>query len=338
MSYKDGEIYFVREVDREGAYTPFVKIGLVRYKDKRDSFNRLAEHQTGNPRKLHLDSTLIVKTPAVDRVEAFLHRIYASKRISGEWFLFDDSEAITAAIKRAEDLAQETSALVPLFEKAEKLKMVPSKGSATAKQEHLDLAREMAIATLQLKVCKALEAEIKVKLVAAVGAGESVESAASTGERNYAPKFLTAEFKGAHPELWKQYLREESTWYQRFMNKCKVTEADFDTEFADAIADVKAQIDSCQTHSQVGLLNEPTLTLTHLSGIAEWNRDISEAKLKIALDSLEELTGTCTWLREDKVSTNFDSQNFAADHPELAKKFLSEPVKKEYVKAKKTLG
>ena len=65
--YNSGEIYFIREIDYlTSQKTPFVKIGLVRYSDKRDSWGRLYEHQTGNPRKLDLNPSHILSTQAVD--------------------------------------------------------------------------------------------------------------------------------------------------------------------------------------------------------------------------------------------------------------------------------
>ena len=51
MALTPGEIYFVRETDYlTKELTPYVKIGLVRAAEFRDTANRILEHQTGNPR------------------------------------------------------------------------------------------------------------------------------------------------------------------------------------------------------------------------------------------------------------------------------------------------
>ena len=65
MILTGGEIYFLGERDlKSGKDTGFVKIGLVREKDARDTESRLKEHQTGNPRLLHV--VKVVKTPVVE--------------------------------------------------------------------------------------------------------------------------------------------------------------------------------------------------------------------------------------------------------------------------------
>ena len=79
MDYVSGEIYFVRERTDNG-FSPFVKIGLVH--GIRDSLTRLKEHQTGNPRRLFIDEKQVVRTEAVDRVEAQMHKIFSPKRVS----------------------------------------------------------------------------------------------------------------------------------------------------------------------------------------------------------------------------------------------------------------
>ena len=61
MSYKSGEIYFVREFQSGSkSLTPFVKIGLVA--SPRVSQERLLEHQTGNPRQLTIPEGHVTAT------------------------------------------------------------------------------------------------------------------------------------------------------------------------------------------------------------------------------------------------------------------------------------
>ena len=64
MILTPGEIYFLGEKDlKTGENSPFVKIGLVRENESRGTADRLKDHQTGNPRLLHI--VKIVKTPLV---------------------------------------------------------------------------------------------------------------------------------------------------------------------------------------------------------------------------------------------------------------------------------
>ncbi len=59
-----GEIYFIREQDvLTKEISDYVKVGLVREGEDRDSDERASEHQTGNPRELSVYK--VVKTAAV---------------------------------------------------------------------------------------------------------------------------------------------------------------------------------------------------------------------------------------------------------------------------------
>jgi len=337
MSYQKGEIYFVRELERTGAVSPFVKIGLVHYRDKRNSHNRLSEHQTGNPRQLKLVPEQIVQTEAVDMVEAQLHRIFARKRVSGEWFEFDEEADVDAAVAKAKSLAAEVAELVPLFDRAAELKKVESnKKALPATPELLELARKNAVAKLQIDLCGDAAVELKRKLVAAVEAGEDITEVAGTNVRNFSPKFLESDFSAAHPDLYTEYLVQVSSWESRFLNKLKATKSDLDEEFATAFAEIEAAIADVADHSEISKLNVPNLNLTHLAGLATWNEAITQAQLKIALGEYDEITGVCSWKRYPKVTEKFDSRRFASENPELARQFVSTPVKKEYVQAKKT--
>jgi hypothetical protein len=337
MGYQEGEIYFVREVERTGKLSPFVKIGLVHYRESRDSFNRLAEHQTGNPRQLHLERTQIVKTSAVDMVEAQMHRIYSGKRISGEWFEFDGEAEVDTAVETARSLAAEAAELVPLFDTAEALREIDStEGKRAPIEEELELGRQNCLAKRKLSLCSTVESVIKGWLVAAVDAGKDVSEVAGVTSRTYKPKFLESEFKDAYPDVYSQYLEDVENRKPSFLNKMKLDDENLDDDFKKEYSEIVEIVSSVTSHDDVWKLNEPTLRLNNLKGIAKWEEDISEAKLKIALDRHAEITGVCTWKRATSITKKFNSEHFAAENPELAAKFVSTPTVKEYVKAKKT--
>ena len=129
MKIKGGELYFIRENDvRTGELTPYVKIGIVRDKsgDERTSEDRALEHQTGNPRKLFVES--IIKTPSVTEIEKIVHLLYAEERIYGEWFDFT-REKFESAKKMATDLVQMAIDNQDKFEMADSLASKASKDS-----------------------------------------------------------------------------------------------------------------------------------------------------------------------------------------------------------------
>lgn len=339
MSYEKGEIYFVREKSgRDGQRTPFIKIGLVRYKEKRDSYNRLAEHQTGNPRTLELVPEEIVVTDAVDMVEAQLHRVFAKYRVSGEWFEFPSDDLVAKAVLQAKELASEVAPLVPKLVEAEKLKNVKSNGLSKAPSlENKESANKLAIAKERIVNCNDLLKKINDLIAVAVDSGADVSEIASKTVKKYAPKFLVDEFMEAYPDLYEKYMTEVSSWEQRFLLKTKpLQEGGIGEEFESIISGIALVLDSKNAHEDLAALNEPKLALTHLKGLAEWDVQVQTAELKLSLGEFDELEGVCTWKRYSKVGLAFDSNLFAAENPDLAIKFVSLPVEKTYVNAKKS--
>lgn len=338
MSYQKGEIYFVRERDRKtGRHTEFVKIGLVRYKENRDSFVRLLEHQTGNPRALALTRDEIVVTEAVDLVEAQLHRRLADKRVSGEWFHLSSEREIREAIRIATELKRDVEKLLPLLERAEQLtRQESTEPLRAATPEDIALGRGLALAERRVKDCEGLLSDIRQKLVAIVDGGGDVSPVADTIVRTYRPKFLEADFKAAKPALWAEYLEDQVIWQHSFLPKTKVTSVgSADSDFSAALAQVRQAIAQYESHDDVLLLNEPQLALTKLKGEASWDADIYRARLKIAVGAAKGIDGVCSWKRAKKVTQVFNSERFAAEHPDLAKQFVSLPKTKTYVQSKK---
>ena len=121
-----GEIYFIREKDiLTNEKTSYVKVGLVKEKIDRDSENRLAEHQTGNPRELSVFK--VIETPAVSEIEKMLHGIFATNRVNGEWFNFTDDQ-LSQCIEEAEALVKEAESNLEFFSEQDKLSKVLSSG------------------------------------------------------------------------------------------------------------------------------------------------------------------------------------------------------------------
>lgn len=337
-TYQDGEIYFIRELDyKTGKPSPFVKIGLVRYKENRDSFGRLSEHQTGNPRKLDLSKEHVIKTQAVDLLEAQLHRQFATKRISGEWFEFQNDAEIDAAVKTAQDLAKEVTKRLPIFQKAQDLEIIESTKleMKDATDEHLALARTLAISKAKIASCKQLTDQAKELLDKAYSEGADISDAAKTTVKTYKPVFLEELFQEKHPELWEKYQGEVRKWQHSFLNKYKLSEGDLGAEFESEVERIKATLAEVERTGDYGPLVDVNLTLTNMNGIAEWEAKLAEAELKIAVGKSDGITGVCTWKRYENVTMKFDSERFASENPELAREFVSIPVVKTYVVPKK---
>lgn len=337
MNVEPGEIYFIREREDAERLTPFVKIGLVRDSEDRDSFSRLTEHQTGNPRRLHLEEANVVRTPAVDYVEALLHRHFALSRVSGEWFEFATESDQAAAIAQTRAFAAEVELLVPIFAKAEALLKRASNGS-TVEPSDEDLATGLALVTAKAQgsVYEGLQEEITRALRVEKERGGDVSAVAVEQVREYKPKLQPQLVKEHHPALWERFQVRQVRWDHRFnVAMAAPDEGSLGEECAAITEEVRSMLAQVRRRADVARLIEPSLRLRRMQGMATWSRDVAQAKLQVSLGEAEVLRGICTWKRQEKVSLKFDSEAFALAHPKLAVRYLSKPEKRSVLITKK---
>ena len=336
MELKSGEIYFVRE--RTGdSFGPFVKIGLVH--GYRDSLTRLKEHQTGNPRSLFIDENLLVKTGAVDRVEAQLHKIFAPKRVSGEWFELPSDKEIQEAVSKAKELAEEVNRLMPVFSAADELALKPSNETQiSASEDALALSTDIARAKGEIAVCNDLEAVISQKFKEAMADEKGVVGgAAEVVTVNYKPKFMEDAFKANNPELYAKYLDSVQSWKKTFTPKAKkqVRES-LEQDFLDEVSRIEKLMGAVTSVEEAYLLNEPQLLVTNLKALSSWTEETSIAKLKVLCGTNAGIEGVCTWIRKfgDPKSV-FNEQKFVEENPEIYLDFLAEAKTGTYIRVAK---
>lgn len=77
------KIYLI-ECDQEDG--KIYKIGVT----QKNISERIKELDTGNPKKMRVVSEYITEYPY--KVETFLHHVYDSKQVKGEWFKLNQSE------------------------------------------------------------------------------------------------------------------------------------------------------------------------------------------------------------------------------------------------------
>jgi len=106
----EGEIYCIREVDFiSKSPTQYVKLG----KTKRDTAQRLKEHQTGNPRQEKSEFSLY--THMMSSLEKYLHYHFASDCVNSEWFVIDTPRVFSDVVPLIQSLAAEHNHVRPIF-------------------------------------------------------------------------------------------------------------------------------------------------------------------------------------------------------------------------------
>lgn len=321
----------MREYDRDGNLTPFVKIGRV--SSPKTSQERLLQHQTGNPRRLEIPDGHIVFTEAVSLVEAQLHRRFATDRIGGEWFKFSEPGKLEAALVTSKSLATEVSLAAPMLVEADSLEFQASNKNVIGATEYsLEQARILTAAKKQKKAIDAISAEIKELLSSAAKRGEDLGTAASIRNVTFKAKFDEATFLKENPDAAQKYFVDKSGWDHNFLLKYKLPkDFAFDVAFSNQLEEIRAFIPQGAAKVSAMELEEPNLRLNQLEALVDWDLTLSTAKLKIECGLNEGIDGVCTWKRVATHKSIFDSNQLYESDYELYAQYLLDETTKEYV-------
>ena len=328
MKLKPGTIYFVRESgDITGGLSNLVKIGLV--EGDRSPFDRLREHQTGNPRKLLFDESQFVSTEAVAYVEAQLHNSFADKRVSGEWFKFPNEVEVESAVAQARVFAANVAALNPVLLEAEKLYWSYSNSNIIeATIELANLGKRHACATLVAAGFESVLKEVKSSMlqVAALDGQDAIDQYFREVEYTTEPSFSRTKFQTSSKEnkdLYSRYQYQEPKWDPKFENLFAASSESEVLNGLATVADLLQAVTNARQAHAVDDLNDLDLHVRVLKAPFDWDVEYSEAHLKVACGENEGIEGVCTWKRADKLSSKkFDEGAFQKENPDLFDDFI----------------
>ena len=341
MKIKGGELYFIRENDvQTGELTPYVKIGIVRDKagDERTSEDRALEHQTGNPRKLFVES--IIKTPSVTEIENIIHNLYAEERIYGEWFDFS-AEQFESAKKMATDLVQMAIDNQEIFEIADSLSSTASRSETIEpRPEIIEWHSKLLAAEVRVKECIALQSDIKdafkTIIAAPVETGtqkekqEALEPYVKVQEKKAKIEFDLEGFKDARPELYAEFTRVSISAPKGSFTISRPKDLVFDLSKIDVgLFEYSKQVKEELVQYQSGKvtkedLHTASLKLLGFEAKASWDKEIAQANLKSYCKDFSGIDGLCKWKREAKETSTFDKAALIEAHPKIAEKFMTE--------------
>ncbi len=327
MNLTAGEIYFIRETDvLTKTETRYVKIGLVKEKDDRTSDSRAAEHQTGNPRQLHVAK--IVKTPAVSEVENIIHKLYAPSRISGEWFHFSPSK-FKEAIKTAESLAKEIGSHLKEFQLVEKYSYKQSNTKTIkATPALIKVLEQYYRADLKIRRCSEITKIVKELLQSSIAKGEALGHLASYTKSSSRESVDWAGIAEKHPMLYKKYCSEEEFFSARF-TIVKNNGKPLDLGKIDkSLYSLALEIESLVKRSANGRIPKEQmfdqyLRLLGLQARAGLDRDLARASIQAACKTAAGIDGICTWARTRETGEVFDQEAFAKAHPKIVLNFTT---------------
>lgn len=326
-SNASGELYFIGEKDPATQNdTGYVKIGIVRENDDRDTDKRVKEHQTGNPRMLHVVET--IRTPIVERVETAMHGAFAPQRVSGEWFILDPSQKDTA-IAAARAFADEAAADLEAMSVAEALKKTASgPEKLTPTDEHIALHATLVALKAQVKACNTIAADL-VRVLEALHAG-GIDCGRVLTYQPSKPResFDEKSFKDSHTALWEQFQVTKPTFSGSFLAKDPKSSRPDPLVLNPRIADLAATVSGLTGESgpathDVNEVHRVYLTLLALQAPLEWKLTLVEDRARAAVGTASEIDGLFVWKRELTSKTSLDKAALKNDHPDVYAQFTS---------------
>jgi hypothetical protein len=326
MKLTPGELYFICERDKQTKeVSRYVKIGLVKEKDDRASKERALEHQTGNPRELLIHT--VIKTPAISAIENIVHGLFATERVSGEWFDFS-AVKLAEAIDTAQNLADEAVLYeneirsAEVFAKEESsLEIVEPTTEALA--WHGAFLRAEAV----VKYCQDFAVGIKDVFRESIEAEEEVEHIAIFRERKDRKIFDPIAFEIEFPELYIQFTKithkisPRLTWSRP---------KDFDKSISKLHPQLNSYgktLEGLSEKARVGKISKEELhghylKLLGFEARAIWDFEIAKANIQTLCGKSAGIDGICKWSRVNKETRSFDQAAFIDAFPDIAEKFM----------------
>ncbi|MDB2637317.1 hypothetical protein N9Y01_02120 [Candidatus Poseidonia alphae] len=312
---KPGWIYFIREEDYlDRSVGRYVKIGLT----ARTVAIRIAEHQTGNPRR-EFEATPSNYIELMDYGETYLHHYFAAERIGGEWFDFDDPFLASDVRPVIDNLETEMAAVAGSFRRWKELNNIPSNGTVrTATPTEAGWGVDFTAAYEQLTVAKAILDTHKNNLKNLLGNNKAIDTIMHIQQKTKNPTFNQTVFEGILTAAQLLQCNSPTTSWSRSLNMLNKGQ-----DLATLDPTVKLAFDA----SEIGL-NSPsatnmagaTLPLTQAIQdensamlnamrdvkVQEWECLKAQAKLVEALDDSLEIDGILKWKREQTTASKFD--------------------------------
>jgi hypothetical protein len=167
-----GEIYCIREVDFiSNTPTGYVKLG----KTKRDTAQRLKEHQTGNPRQETAE--FVLYTDMMSSLEKYLHYHFANDCVNSEWFVIDTPRVMSDVAPLIQSLAAEHTLVRPAFDEwKSQSKTICNGNTITATAAHQTLHATYLQQYELYKKAEALMGIANLELKSMIGTSDGIEN------------------------------------------------------------------------------------------------------------------------------------------------------------------
>ena len=324
-----GTLYFIKENDfLDKSRSNYIKIGLVR--GERTTKERIADHQTGNPREL-IDHLSLV-SPMIDHLETFMHYEFAEYRINGEWFFMTDDQ-LQVTINRANQIIEEQEETYKSLEQSKKLKnQVSNDKLLNSKDEFLKIWSEMKSRKFECVVLKFQKKLIEEKIRQKLKHNGSIDGIARWNLKGGTEFFNEKQLKLDMPDIYESFLTlEEEKITGSFLFKgTKAIKKEFPSLYEEKQSMESLEIISEQINMKkvvkrdedLETLHRDFIRLSSESNRKEWDYQKLEVKLKVIVGINAGIEDICTWNRELKSGKKFNKSEFQESHEDIYKRSI----------------
>lgn len=325
-----GTLYIDRDQDlRTGEWGPYIKIGIVR--NDKEASARNKEHQTGNPRKIHILHEL--PAPMVENLETRLHHFFAQHWVFGEWFLMDNEFIETHVLPKAYEIIKQQEETMAAFSAKQRLKDTLSDGTVREPTpSEVALGESYKMAKERFDRATAMKEVLRSKLLQAMGDVGGIEGVVTLQQNSSGGTFDKSGFKKIHPDLYDQYISTKEEGPKGTLTvKTGLPFSKMNPSLNEEGATAKKLSGSLAVEllqAEKGLLST-TVIQAHLDYVkilaelsaAEFESYMLKAALAEAIGTADEIEGIVRWPRTIKQVEKFDSVAFKENNPELYDSF-----------------
>jgi hypothetical protein len=326
MNLTPGSLYFMRERDHvTGDISAYVKIGLTR--DDRTSESRKGDHQTGNPREIIVIEELV--SPAISELETQMHARHAIDRITGEWFVLNETQ-LSDAYLLAQKLAKNLEKHLPGLQRVEQIAATLSTEEEIKPDSTLlDIHEVYKTNAAELMAVEDELKQIKETLRDFAKNTGGINGVAGWRVSAPRPKVDEKRLQKDLPEIHSRFTSSETSMAARFTatkpRRAKSTKekpeieepANPPLDRLDYFIDRDAAIEKIHTRHLILLARQSELT---------WEKDFIETQLKVSCGNAKRIEGICSWPRLESIKSKFDKRSFTNAHPDIADSYTFTPA------------
>ena len=267
-----------------------------------------------------------------EHLETYLHHIFASQRVLGEWFLLDENAVQTQVIPIAETLIEEQYTSLEAFTQKAANKSIESSGiSREATDSELALHQQAVDAKNALIILEAKQDIIKSKLIQLATGSKGIIGVLDFQTKS--SSLQKSKLKTDHPKLYAEYETlvlgkpKGDLSVKGYSSLKKLDEELYNKKklMTHLAATTNIDITSSQIERNSTITDLHHAYLENLKAIApaDWLYESLKAHLASILGNDDEIKGVVSWKRLAKEESKFDTDSFKKDHPEMYKKYLS---------------